>query len=35
MPKRKGGKKGGSAGRTIPVIKADTGVPSSKKPDKY
>jgi len=34
MPKRKGSK-GGSAGRTIPVIKAQTGVPSSKDPHKY
>jgi len=27
--------KGGSGGRTIPVIKSGTGVPASKKTDKY
>jgi hypothetical protein len=31
----KGGKSGGTGKRTIPIIKAETGVPSSKRPDKY
>jgi len=32
MRERKGSKKGGSGGRTIPKIKAETGLPSSKGP---